>query len=363
MNRSIRRPEWRAFLVGGLLILLAPGLAVAQNTFPASGNVGIGTLAPAVSLHIANTDVTNSVTTDLIIRHNGAASPGDGTSMAFAVQSSDAQIGKIASVNDFSGQGSLRFSTYNAGLAERLRITGTGNVGIGTTSPSSYAGYTTLTLDNAGAGGGVLDFRRAGAVIGQHASVGNNFQMAALTGDLVYTTATGSMRLTSTGNVGIGTASPAVKLHVAGDAQVDGNLAAKYQDVAEWVRTATPLPAGVVVVIDVQHQNRVLPASGPYDTRIAGVVSARPGLLLGEAGDDKVKVAHSGRVKVKVDASYGPIATGDLLVTSPTSGHAMRSTPVELGGTAIHRPGTLLGKALEPLADGQGEILVLLTIQ
>jgi hypothetical protein len=29
----------------------------------------------------------------------------------------------------------------------------------------------------------------------------------------------------------------------------------------------------------------------------------------------------------------------------------------------IHRPGTLLGKALEPLGAGQGEILVLLMLQ
>jgi hypothetical protein len=29
----------------------------------------------------------------------------------------------------------------------------------------------------------------------------------------------------------------------------------------------------------------------------------------------------------------------------------------------VHRPGTLLGKAVEPLAEGQGEILVLLMLQ
>jgi len=29
----------------------------------------------------------------------------------------------------------------------------------------------------------------------------------------------------------------------------------------------------------------------------------------------------------------------------------------------MHRPGTLIGKALEPLEKGQGEILVLLSLQ
>jgi hypothetical protein len=41
----------------------------------------------------------------------------------------------------------------------------------------------------------------------------------------------------------------------------------------------------------------------------------------------------------------------------------MRSTPLTVGEAEFHRPGTLLGKAIEPLADGTGEILVLLTLQ
>jgi hypothetical protein len=41
----------------------------------------------------------------------------------------------------------------------------------------------------------------------------------------------------------------------------------------------------------------------------------------------------------------------------------MKSQPIDVGGMKIHRPGTLIGKALEPLAGGQGEILVLLSLQ
>ena len=91
--------------------------------------------------------------------------------------------------------------------------------------------------------------------------------------------------------------------------------------------------------------------TSPHDQRVAGVISERPGVILGEGGDDQVKVAHSGRVKVKVDAAYGSIAAGDLLVTSATPGFAMRSEPVKVGDVQMHRPGTLIGKALEPLAD------------
>ena len=59
----------------------------------------------------------------------------------------------------------------------------------------------------------------------------------------------------------------------------------------------------------------------------------------------------------KADASYGAIKIGDLLVTSPTPGYAMRSKPMRVGKQEMHRPGTLLGKALEALHDGKGDIL------
>ena len=57
------------------------------------------------------------------------------------------------------------------------------------------------------------------------------------------------------------------------------------------------------------------------------------------------------------------IAVGDVLVSSATLGFARRSTPIEVNGISMHRPGTILGKALEPLKEGTGEILVLLTLQ
>jgi hypothetical protein len=66
---------------------------------------------------------------------------------------------------------------------------------------------------------------------------------------------------------------------------------------------------------------------------------------------------------VKVDATRGPIRIGDLLVTSDTPGTAMKSAAIDVAGIPMHRPGTLIGKALEPLAGGQGEILVLLSLQ
>ena len=107
----------------------------------------------------------------------------------------------------------------------------------------------------------------------------------------------------------------------------------------------------------------MLPSPKAYDTRVAGAVSKQPGLILGEQSDTKAMIAQSGRVKIKVDAKYRAIRIGDLLVMSPTPGYAMRSKAIKVGGQAIHRPGTLLGKALEALPNGKGEILVLLTLR
>ena len=57
---------------------------------------------------------------------------------------------------------------------------------------------------------------------------------------------------------------------------------------------------------------------------------------------------------IRVDASYGSILPGDLLVSSPTAGHAMRELNPQ--------PGTIVGKALGSLEEGQGTVPVLITI-
>jgi len=182
-------------------------------------------------------------------------------------------------------------------------------------------------------------------------------------GDLVFYTATAGtlnehMRITSGGAVNV--TGNIVATGTISGVQVIG---ATYQDIAEWVPADTALAPGTVVVLDGRAANHVTASRHAYDTSVAGVVSEKPGVILGEAGDDKAKVATTGRVRVKVDASRGAIAIGDLLVTSDVDGTAMKSQPVDIAGTKIHRPGTVIGKALEPLGTGRGEILVLLSLQ
>lgn len=77
----------------------------------------------------------------------------------------------------------------------------------------------------------------------------------------------------------------------------------------------------------------------------------------------KLPLAVVGVVPVKVSAENGPILPGDLLTSSSTPGHAMKATPVDVGGVAIYRTGTILGKALEAHQSGTGTIDVLVTLQ
>jgi hypothetical protein len=68
-------------------------------------------------------------------------------------------------------------------------------------------------------------------------------------------------------------------------------------------------------------------------------------------------IALLGKVYCKVDAQYGVIEAGDLLTTSPTPGHAMKT------GDPFRAFGAVIGKALRPLKKGQGLIPILIALQ
>ena len=299
-----------------LILMIAAAAAIAQtNTFPSSGNAGIGTLSPQYPL-----DVYGGI-------RSAAMPPNDSTA---------ALSGYIWS-NRGPGGGEYRYGIYMASAE--------GAYGV---APDSLELY---EYSNTGLPSCCIP------------------RLRILKASSTSTVPT-PVVIDGLGHFGVGVWAPGPYMfevagtsHFTGNITVDGNINAKYQDLAEWVPASESMSPGTVVVINPKAANGVRPSRRAYDTGVAGVISDRPGVILGEAGDSKAKVATTGRVKVHVDAANGAIEPGDLLVTSDRPGVAMKSAPVEIAGVKMHRPGTLIGKALEPLRGGEGDILVLLSLQ
>ncbi len=154
------------------------------------------------------------------------------------------------------------------------------------------------------------------------------------------------------------------------------------RDLGNLLDVSEAVAPGDVLVIDRANAGMMRRAFEASDTGVIGVVAAAPGIVSGPqpplsriseqrkdelddlvSGDGenatsppyRVAVALAGIVKCRVDATFGAIWPGDLLVTSPTPGHAMR--------TDAPLPGTMLGKALASLEEGTGKINVLVTLQ
>ena len=123
------------------------------------------------------------------------------------------------------------------------------------------------------------------------------------------------------------------------------------------------IPKGAVVIIDEAHPGHLKLSAEAYDTHVAGIVSGaggvQPGISLQQEGalEGGQPVALTGRAYALADAAYGPIKPGDLLTTSETPGHAMKVTDRE------RAQGAILGKAMTPLSEGKGLVLVLVTLQ
>jgi cytoskeletal protein CcmA (bactofilin family) len=170
-----------------------------------SGNVGIGESSPTRNLVIKDTDGQVDI---------GLVTSNTGVSAVMFADTDDSNIGRIQylhSTND------LTFTTNDS---EAVRITSGGNVGIGTVSPSVALDVQTTSDDAFYVTGGRSVFTTAtnsnGVVINGIGTPANYYF------DIRDDGASGILRVTGDGKVGIGTDSPAQLLHV----NSTGNVAA-----------------------------------------------------------------------------------------------------------------------------------------
>lgn len=187
-----------------------------------SSNVGIGTTNPQRKLSIYNPNSGTSYAQ--FVNSTTGASTNDG----FLVGLSSDEGAAVWMMEDSY----LRFGTNNT---ERMRITNNGSVGIGTSTPAGVTANSEDTLH--------IDGLNATLRIGRFFSVddrdnillhaddtdsyirSNNerFHIYNKTGDTVFHGLSDAerMRITSSGNVGIGISSPTEMLEVAGDATIN----------------------------------------------------------------------------------------------------------------------------------------------
>jgi len=161
-----------------------------------AGNVGIGTTNALEKLHVDGGGI--------IVTGDVSSVNANALLMGYNSGTGEARIatGGVSGASSF-----LTFTTSNAGAeAERMRITSTGNVGIGTTNPQAILHLYGASSPNLLIQDTTNNVQVSTTALDSFGQIGtgtnHDFRMIANNSEC--------MRITSTGNVGIGTTAPAV---------------------------------------------------------------------------------------------------------------------------------------------------------
>ena len=167
--------------------------------------------------------------------------------------------------------------------------------------------------------------------------------------NLYYTNGRADARITAyTGAMVNMTGNVTTSANVHASFFVGTATAAKYADLAEKYEADGEYEAGTVLVFG--GDKEVTSCTEELDHKVAGVISTDPAYMM-NAGSEGQFVALTGRVPTKVT---GPVAKGDLLVSSSVKGHAKADNNAG--------PGRILGKAIGEIDSGEGVIEVLVNM-
>jgi len=289
---------------------------------------------------------------------------GDGfhvyTNENYFATNEDALIFLKTDGNTATPDGGIAFANVGStgALSTAMSIRGNGSVGIGTVTPGNNR---LKVMNSAGSG------TSTATVWAENTSTSNgiagHFKTTGTDATLVITN-DGSGDLLRAFSSG-GDLEFAVRNN--GNVNADGTYTSPATDLAEVFDVEGPISdyePGDVLVISVESDRTVTKSDRPYSMRVAGVYATKPGVQLGTPDEGTVPMGVVGVIPTKVSSENGPIARGDLLVTSSTPGHAMKAEPVVVNGVEIYPSGTILGKALEPFEGrGTGVIEVLVNVQ
>ena len=169
--------------------------------------------------------IPNGTNTNAGINAGNNSDPTNGSEMQLYC---DASAGYLLA--NKRGTGSYLPMTFYTGGSERVRVDTSGNVGIGNSSPGAKLDISGEIISRGAGGseGGQLTlFNVGGTLTGAIIDVDTSNQLrvynAQNTASLFYTNNTEKMRIDASGNVGIGTSSPATALHVKSGSGL-GNL-------------------------------------------------------------------------------------------------------------------------------------------
>ncbi|PYT07715.1 MAG: hypothetical protein DMF60_06500, partial [Acidobacteria bacterium] len=273
------------------------------------GNVGIGTPNPQGQLHIfgsAGADVFEGMGPDLAVGpalNFGYAGSSFGRGAGFFNVRPDALA---AAPNP-----SLRFATANV---QRMIITNTGNVGIGTLGPQQQLSVNgSLNVDQAGLNSGSFN---PGITFGSFSGEGISSKRTAggtHFGLDFYTNSTNRMSISNGGNIGIGTPSPGFKLDVADRMRVRQGGSG---DAGIWFFQTTPNNDRAFV--GMQGDNRV-GFFGNTGADWALTMDTTTGTVFHSAGLS-IDEANLGNGGINPGIAFGGTGSGEGISSKRTSG-------------------------------------------